>query len=182
MENKKECQIPCLPNIAEGYAKVGPQPFINRLKRTFARPWNYYIKKKVRKYSDLLFTSFADHHYNLQKFNQKIAVSPDLGLQAGDLVRVRSKEEIEATLDRWKELKGCGFLDYMWQYCGTSHRVLKVMEKFLDERDYKVKKCKGLVLLEGVICHGTPIFGQCDRCCHFFWREEWLEKIGERPV
>jgi hypothetical protein len=59
MESKKECQLPCLPNVAEGFAKVGPQPLINRMKRTFARPWNYYIKKKVWKFSDLLFTLFA---------------------------------------------------------------------------------------------------------------------------
>jgi len=40
-----------------------------------------------------------------------------------------------------------------------------------------VKKVKGVVLLDGVICRGTPAFGRCDRCCHLFWREEWLEKI-----
>jgi hypothetical protein len=65
----------------------------------------------------------------------------------------------------------------MWQYCGQEFRVLKVMERFLDERDYKVKKVRNLVLLENVICHGTTVFGQCDRCCHLFWRSEWLEKI-----
>jgi hypothetical protein len=59
MENKNEFQIPCKTIIAEHYAKVGPRAFIIRLKRTFARPWNYYIKREVRKYSDLLFTSFA---------------------------------------------------------------------------------------------------------------------------
>ena len=26
------------------------------------------------------------------------------------------------------------------------------------------KKVSGIVLLEGVICHGTPAFGCCDRC------------------
>jgi len=98
-------------------------------------------------------------------------------LAHGDWVRVRSIEEIQATLDDWKELKGCGFLANMWQYCGTSQRVLVSMQRFLDERDYKVKKCKGIILLEGVMCEGTPVFGQCDRRCHFFWREEWLEKI-----
>ena len=97
-------------------------------------------------------------------------------------MQVRSREEIEATLDRWKELKGCAFLEYMWPYCGTTQRVLQTMERFLDERDYKVKKVKGLVLLEGVICHGTPVFGRCDRGCHLFWREEWLEKIDGQPT
>lgn len=104
----------------------------------------------------------------------------DLGaasLSVGDWVRVRSEEEIRATLDRWHELQGCAFLEYMWQYCGSTQQVLQVMERFLDERDYKVKKVKGVVLLKDVICHGTPVFGRCDRCCHLFWRVEWLEKL-----
>jgi len=47
----------------------------------------------------------------------------------------------------------------------------------MDERDYKVKKARGVILLENVICTGTPTFGACDRCCFLFWREEWLEKV-----
>jgi hypothetical protein len=104
--------------------------------------------------------------------------SASTGLKAGDLVRVRSREEIEATLNDWKELKGCTFMPEMWEYCGTIRRVLKPMARFLDERDYRVNKCKGIVLLEGGICNGTLSLGRCDRCCYLFWREEWLEKIG----
>ena len=48
---------------------------------------------------------------------------------------------------------------------------------FMDERDYKLKKARGVILLENLICNGTPTFGKCDRCCFLFWREEWLEKI-----
>jgi len=103
--------------------------------------------------------------------------STPTGLKAGDLVRVRSQEEIETTLDDRKELKGCSFMSEMWAYCGTTQRVLKPMERFLDERDYRIKRCKGIVLLEGVICQGTVFPKGCDRACFFFWREEWLEKL-----
>ena len=98
-------------------------------------------------------------------------------LEAGDLVRVRSREEIEATLDRWHALKGCGFLGEMAGYCGTTQRVLKRVERFIDERDYRLKQASGIVLLEGAICSGTGATGRCDRACFFFWREEWLEKL-----
>jgi hypothetical protein len=99
-------------------------------------------------------------------------------LRAGDLVRVRSREEIAATLNMWGELKGCGFLAEMWRYCDTTQRVLKPVERFLDERDYQMKKTRGLILLEGIMCEGTADYGRCDRACYFFWREEWLEKIS----
>ena len=86
-------------------------------------------------------------------------------------------DEILETLDPFNELKGCAFLPEMHQYCGTKQVVFKSMERFIDERDYKPKKTHGIILLENVICNGTPLYGKCDRCCFLFWREEWLEKI-----
>jgi hypothetical protein len=101
-------------------------------------------------------------------------------MQRGDLVRVRTREEIEATLDSRDELEGCLFMAEMWDYCGTEQRVLKPMQQFLDERDYRVRKTGGIVLLEGAICQGTDYPQGCDRSCFFLWREEWLEKIESR--
>lgn len=100
-------------------------------------------------------------------------------LQRGDSVRVRSKEDIEATLNKWNQLKGCAFMEEMWPYCGTVQKVHGRVVKFLDERDYLLKKCRGIILLENVFCEGTKDFGACDRSCFFFWREEWLEKVDE---
>jgi len=103
--------------------------------------------------------------------------SSSQALRAGDMVHICSKEEIQSTLNYFNELKGCGYFPEMWQYCGTTQRVLKPVERFVDERDYQVKKARGVVLLEGVICQGTELYGRCDRACFYFWREEWLEKI-----
>jgi len=99
-------------------------------------------------------------------------------LNSGDWVRIRSREEIQSMLDPFRETRGCAFLEDMYKYCGTKQRVYKSMERFLDERDYKVKKVRGVILLENVICGGTPAFGRCDRSCFLFWREEWLEKVA----
>jgi hypothetical protein len=107
-----------------------------------------------------------------------LAISRDpVGLKAGEQVRVRSREEIEATLEDGNELGGCLFMPEMWTYCNTTQRVLQPMETYLDERDYQVKRCKGVVLLNGLICQGTESLGPCDRACFYFWREEWLERI-----
>jgi len=177
MTNIEGCQIPCLPRIAEGNADVGPQPFVKRLKRMLAKPWNYSVKKWLKRFDRLLLD------LNNRVIRQEKVLAGESNnasvdhLKTGDLVRVRSREEIEAMLDRWEELRGCAFLEEMWQYCGSTQRVFQPVERFLDERDYKVKKSKGIVLLEGIICRGTPVFGRCDRCCLLFWREEWLEKI-----
>ena len=103
-------------------------------------------------------------------------------LQTGDRVRVRLQEEIESTLNNGHQLKGCTFMPEMAAYCGTEQRVLKAMRRFVDERDLRVKKSSGIVLLEGLMCQGTADFGSCDRSCFYFWREEWLEKIPSEPT
>ncbi len=102
--------------------------------------------------------------------------APGQNLTAGQWVRVKSREDIRATLDDWNFLKGCGFMEEMWQYCGTRQRVLKPVTRFLDERDYRVKKARRIVLLEGLTCQGTRDYGLCDRNCYYFWREEWLTR------
>lgn len=171
MLDTSDCQIPCLTKITEGTIYFENQSIKQQVKRLLAKPWNYHIKKFIRRIQKAQSRSYAPY--------EKLAAPPVSGarLAAGDWVRVRTKDEIKATLDNWNELRGCAFLANMWQYCGTSQQVLVSMKRFLDERDYKIKKCNGVILLNGVMCEGTPVFGRCDRRCHFFWREEWLEQI-----
>ena len=103
---------------------------------------------------------------------------PSTGFHPGDRVRIKTRQEIQSSLDNWDELKGCGFMEEMWPYCGSEQTIFKRVGRFLDERDYRVKQVRGIYLLEGIICGGTVDFGPCDRSCFFFWREEWLEKVN----
>ena len=175
MENSEGCQLPCLPKVALGLAEADAIPLTIRIKRSLAVPWNYHLKRWLK---TLYYKGVEKKIVNPVELNIPVSA----GLKNGDRIRVRSREEIQATLNPFKELKGCAFLPEMYQFCGMEQRVLKVMERFLDERDYKVKKVMGLILLENVICQGTPAFGRCDRCCHFFWREEWLERLDDLPL
>jgi len=179
MENMTGCQLPNIPNLAVGLAQVEAQPLFIRLKRSLAGPWNYYVKRWIKQVYRIYTHRTRQSALDRQSGQSAETVKPDQTerLTAGDRVRVRSWEEIQALLDPFKETRGCAFLEDMREYCGTQQRVLKSMERFLDERDYKVKKVNGVILLENVICNGTPAFGKCDRSCFLFWREEWLEKI-----
>lgn len=165
-----KCQIQCVQKMADA---VGTGERIwqlrNRLKRIFKRRLNYLMNWL----SELKKTAGNPSTMLREKEKENL-------LQPGDLVRVRTKREIQSTLDRWNQLKKCSFMEEMWPYCGTTQRVFKQIKKFLDERDYLLKKCNGIVILEGVFCEGTKDFGPCDRSCFFFWREEWLEKIDNK--
>ena len=163
-----KCQIFFLNELSEKLSI--PEIFWqrrNRVKRILKRRWNFITNQFKN-----IFKKFKS-----QKRERDINQMQNR-LEVGDLVFVKSKEEIQKTLNNWNQLKGCAFMEEMWPYCGTKQKVLKRVEKFLDERDYLVKKCKGIVILENVMCEGTKDFGPCDRSCYFFWREEWLEKIS----
>jgi len=173
MINFDGCQLPCVPKFSTGSAEVPERTFVRRLKYRLAVPWNRYVKKWLKQayYLSIHWRGISSPQIAAKEF------APAVPLTQGDLVRVRSRDEIQSTLDPFKELKGCAFLPDMYQYCGTRQHVLRSMQHFLDERDYKLKKVHGVILLENVICNGTPTFGKCDRCCFLFWREEWLEKV-----
>ncbi len=100
------------------------------------------------------------------------------GLRPGDLVRIKSLEEIKACLKDGKT-KGLEFMPSMARYCGREVKILKKINYIFDERAWKMRKCNSYIL-EGLICDGVDMFSRegCDRCCFFFWKSEWFEKIG----
>ena len=118
----------------------------------------------------------------VRRRNGERAIEPDdsktvtQAFQPGERVRVKSEDGIRKTIDDWDMLKGCGFMREQWSYCGKEQVVFKHVERFLDERDYLVKRVRDTYLLEGALCSGAD-FGPCDRSCFFFWRGEWLERI-----
>ncbi len=178
-ETPHNCQIPCLQALAEGVAEVPPQSVVRRIKLMIRRRLNPSKERAFKNRTNNLMNRF----YKLAGRNTKPSVSaltiPLAPLQAGDWVRVRTLEEIEATLNHWRQLRGCTFMPEMAKYCGTTQRVLKPMKRFVDERDLRAKKSSGIILLQGVMCQGTAEFGSCDRSCFLFWREEWFEKMDQ---
>jgi hypothetical protein len=172
-----KCQICCIPNYFEGYATIPPESFKRKLRLLIRRNMNStqvrLFKSKTGKYINKISNIISPNKEIMTNM-----VSEDKPkINAGDLVRVRSEAEIRATLNNWGQLKGCMVMPDMLPYCGTVQRVFKRLERFVDEKDYYVKKSNGIILLEGLYCQGTSDYGRCDRSCFYFWREEWLEKI-----
>jgi hypothetical protein len=103
-----------------------------------------------------------------------------LGLQPGDLVRVKSFEQIRDTLDGANKNRGLFFDAEEVPYCGQVHRVRSRVNQIVDERTGKLIKVLGnTVILEEVYCKGhysdRRMF--CPRAIYSFWRETWLERV-----
>lgn len=159
-----------------GRCEVGEASLVISLKRALKRRQGSKGDRKLKALVSSIREPFL-RRFLKSALEVPLESSPHGRLEAGDLVRVRARDEIEATLDGWRSLKGCAFLSEMASYCGTAQKVLKRVERFMDEKDYRMKKAFGIVLLENVICPGTDGIGRCDRACFFFWREEWIEKL-----
>jgi hypothetical protein len=176
METPK-CQIYCMVSMSDGLAKdLHRSPYMHFrvwLARHLGPARKRAIKKRVAGW--LAFVS-AFRSRNEPTGPAVEADAPPVHLAAGTSVRVKSREEVRAMLGPFGDYKGLAMMPNMWQFCGTEQRIFKRVERYVDERELRVRKATGIVLLEGLMCQGTQTF-PCDRSCFYFWREEWLTKI-----
>lgn len=101
-----------------------------------------------------------------------------LGLQPGDLVEVRSKDEIMATLGANNKNRGLVFDGEMLPYCGRRARVLTRVEKIIEENTGRMLRLRDCVILDQVTCVGK-YHRFCPRAIHMYWREAWLRRVDE---
>lgn len=167
-ERLLECQLTGIQDIA------GKSSFINNIFQRMVRFLGDIKRRGVFYMKGLLASS---HSTEVGKSEQK---DPELNLQTGDRVRVKTRCEINKIVDRQKRSSGCAFARGMYFHCNQPYRVLKTISCFYDEAKQKVCKSKNMIILENVTCSGKFRLypWRCDRNCFFFWKEKWLEKIA----
>ena len=102
-----------------------------------------------------------------------------LNLQEGELVQVRSKEEIIATLDINNKNRGLLFDVEMLPDRGGTYRVLRQVQQIVDEKTGRMLRMpNNCVILEGVFCKGCLSSRRlfCPRGIYPFWHEIWLKR------
>ena len=104
----------------------------------------------------------------------------ELNLQPGDLVQVKSHDEILATVNQHNKNRGLRFDVEMAPFCGGKYRVLQRLEKFVDERTGKMNKLPGVcIIMDGVYCRSQYSNSRiaCPRSIYSWWREIWLRRV-----
>jgi len=106
-----------------------------------------------------------------------LAKTPDgvLNLKAGDTVKVKTMDEILATLDRAGKNRGLGFTPEMTKYCGDKLSVLRPVTRIIDEESGESRTMSNTVMLRNVRCDGK-YHTKCPRRCYLLWREIWLSR------
>jgi hypothetical protein len=103
--------------------------------------------------------------------------SSPLNLRNGEIVEVRTQEEILATLDSAGELESLPFMPEMLQFCGKRFRVFRRAVKLCDTINWTGKhRLENTVHLEGLRCDGGA-HGGCQAGCLLYWKEAWLKRV-----
>ncbi|AXV07172.1 hypothetical protein DVS28_a2491 [Euzebya pacifica] len=102
-------------------------------------------------------------------------------LRPGDRVRIKSREEIEATLDANNANRGLIFDVEELRFCGQEATVLQRVDRIIDERTGRMIDFKSdAYVLDGIVCPGD-YHRLCARGIYSYWRAVWLEKLPPAP-
>jgi hypothetical protein len=102
----------------------------------------------------------------------------DLNLQPGELVEIRSLDEMRETLDTRGRNRGLVCDIEFKKFCGKRYRVLSRMDRMICESSGEMREVKGTVFLDGHTCLCARVFGGCPRQEYCYWREVWLRRVS----
>jgi hypothetical protein len=103
-----------------------------------------------------------------------------LDLQVGELVQVKTPQEIADTLDVNYRNRGLFFDVELIRWCGGTYRVKSRVEKIINEQTGRMLQLPNdCIVLEGVACASECSRNRllCPREIHHYWREIWLRRV-----
>ena len=137
--------------------------------------WQSFSKRHLPR--RLLIAGGNTYPFVIGRLEKGKTPTAKLDLQPGDLVRIKSKEEIVATLDHTNRNRGLTFDSELAVYCGRVARVQARVNHIIEESTGEMVDIKtDCIILEGVVCAGD-YHRFCTRAIYSYWREIWLERI-----
>lgn len=160
-----------------------PRHYLKDLTSRNVRPFDLVRYVLIAAYNAVMRLHWRGHPYpfvrGLAEGKTPAAV---LNLQPGELVQVRSKEEIMPTINEHLRNRGLSFDVEMVPYCGRTFRVLSRVERIINEKTGKMMTMPNdCIILDGVVCGGCLSRNRlfCPRSIYPYWREIWLKRVGE---
>lgn len=106
-----------------------------------------------------------------------------LRLQPGEYVEIKPMEKIRETLDDKAYNRGLYFTPSMSQLCGQKRKVERRIEKIIVDGTGEMRTLRNTVFLEGELCECSCVaFGGCPRGEFSYWREIWLQRVGDSQL
>jgi hypothetical protein len=107
-------------------------------------------------------------------------------LEPGERVRIKSRSELQATLDSKRTNRGLKVCQEMTRVCGAEAEVRERVGRIINERNGEMIELRNTVSLRNVRKNGSTMDdsqclcayepGDCPRGELMYWREIWLER------
>ncbi len=152
----------CFSAVAAG--NIGP---VGMVKRILLWMWWKYRTKLIGEHA---------------RGTQNTTPTEILDLEPGELVEVKSIQEIVTTLNNKGRNRGLHFSADQRPFCGGRYRVRSRADRFIAEGTGEMKHFRNTVMLEDVLCDSACFaFGGCYRSDLLYWREIWLRRVESKP-
>ncbi len=180
-EVRYRCQATELPKASCPLPWWEPKQYVRDVTMNKISPLEVLRSIGIAAYSKIL-RRLTGRSYPHLKGTLKRTPIEKLGLEPGDWVVVKTKDEILSTLDATGRNRGLTFDAEMLPYCGKRFRVLRRVERLIEETTGRVVELPGVaIILESVIC--TAHFRRsCPRSIFPYWREIWLRRDAAGPL
>jgi len=179
-----QCQVTQANEASAPLSTTDPRPYLNELWSGNVGPLTFIKVMARAAYMQPL------HHFKLLRWpkgpNEKSPPRPEpLNLRPGEWVRVKSREEIEATLTTAGKSRGLHFDIEMVPFCRQVMQVRGRVTHIIEEHSGRMLRFRNdCIKLEGAVCSGARSTGRffCPRKIYSYWREAWLERVDGPPT
>jgi hypothetical protein len=174
------CQATELPRAAGPMRQADPRHFLRELTVRNVGPGQFVEGVAIELFNRVQRRRGGAGYPQLTPCAASPTPHAELDLRPGEMVIVKSKSEIEATLDERRRNRGLYFDQDMIRYCGGSFRVLRRVERLIDERTGRMSVPRyPCIVLDGVVATGEY---HAFRAQNEFilWREIWLRRANAR--
>lgn len=145
-------------------------------------PVGYRISCWLYRQVHLLLKGFPDPHGTGSIPRGTPTPDERLGLEPGELVEIRNKEDIFRTVNDHNKNRGLQVDEEMTRYCGGRFRVRGRVTQIINESTGEMMNFTNpCIVLDGVDCLGEYADRRllCPRRITTYWREIWLTRVDE---
>lgn len=182
-EERYTCQATELQRASTPLRWWDPRQYVKDLLSGNVRLDRFFVFLALGAYNRVMYLNWRGRPFrypNIRGRAGETTPTATVNLKPGELVQVRSKDEIMATINTDQRNRGLFFDVEMLPFCGKRYRVLRQVDKIIDERTGAMIHLPGVCLiLDGVTCGGLLSRGRlfCPRGIYPYWHEIWLKRV-----
>jgi hypothetical protein len=172
------CQMTELPSATARLSWRDPRHYWRELRSGNVRPGPFIAAVALALFNSAQRKLGGAEAPYREPTDRKTTPKEVLDLQPGEIVRVKTRRQIEQTLNSESKNRGLWFDREMHRFCGGQFRVESVVRTIVDEASGKLLTMgSSCIVLAGVSATGEYL-GLCPQNELIFWHEIWLERVG----